>query len=133
MAGTRRRAPIAVATLTFPASDINGGPGGIPVRSAFRTWDVTTAVQGWTAGTFDNFGLWVERTAQDPNDDRPTVSFAASDWPTEPDGFPPGVYGTQYLPALIVEATPVPVPATLPLLAAGLGRLGLFGNRRRAS
>lgn len=96
--------PVAVASLVI----------GDNATDLWREWDITSTVNGWLSGAYGNFGLWIEEV---PIQGSATAYFASSD----------NANGNG--PRLRFDASTVPEPGTLLLVAAALGA-GLASRRR---
>jgi PEP-CTERM motif len=119
--------PTSVATLPL-------GVGGV---GAWRSWNVTSLVNGWITGKYDNFGLTIGRS--DPG--TPDVFLVtlpifyaypqaegASAPPPPGTEFPPGTFIVT--PELVLD-TPHNAPEPTSLLMAGIAVVGLVGWRCR--
>lgn len=104
---------LAVATLTI----------GDALSDVYREWDLTALVNGWLAGTYANFGIWIEEV---PIGGTGLAYFASSDY-TGPGAGP----GTDPYLKFNTAASGVPEPTTLLLVGAALMAAG--AARRRAA
>ncbi len=123
--------PKSVATL--PLSDSAG----------WRSWNVTSLVNGWVTGNYGNFGLTIGRSdagmpeiflvtiqMSSPNGQAEAPPQPGTGFPTGP--FPPGLFppGTAFTPELILDV-PHDAPEPTSLVMAGIAALGLLGWRCR--
>jgi len=104
---------VAAATLTI----------GDTLTDVYREWDLTALVNGWLAGTFANFGIWIEEV---PIAGAGVAYFASSDYA----GAGAGTGTDPYL-KFNTGASGVPEPTTLLLVGAALMAAG--AARRRAA
>lgn len=114
----------APSHLSTPFAQLVIGDGNTKV---WRSVDVTSIVNDWTAGGHANYGFTLERVDQS----NPAIYFSAAT----------GSYGGSaiYAPTLDVNsvngnvAPPVPEPETFVLLIAGLGLVGVMSRKRKIS
>jgi hypothetical protein len=84
---------------------------GAPAGGAVDAWSISSSSPNYTVNVI------------------PTTTVAAGTWVLEIRGTVSGTSNGSY--AGVFNATPVPLPAALPLLLSGLGCLGLWGRRKR--
>ncbi|VAV85753.1 hypothetical protein MNBD_DELTA01-135 [hydrothermal vent metagenome] len=103
----------AVSAASLSISDDNVG--------VWRDWDITALVQGWTSGTYDNYGMTFSRVDQSNSD----IYFASSDNTTP-----------AWAPKLTINYDSgnnvVPEPSTYLLLGSGLAGLAFWRRRQKS-
>jgi hypothetical protein len=115
----------AEATVTFntrPTYDTNAVaslliPDDSP--SAPRDWLITSLAQGWAAGSFSNFGMWIEEI---PVQGDGSAIFRSSD---------EGIQANR--PKLTITYNAVPEPSSLMLASLSIGLASLALGRRRTA
>ncbi len=85
------------------------------------SWDITSLVQGWVDGTYENYGITIRHNSEEEGDGDDVYGPPWCGWWN--------VYGPSnqdYQPKIEIEYTVIPEPGTL-----GLCGLGLIGFIRR--
>ncbi|VAV85754.1 hypothetical protein MNBD_DELTA01-136 [hydrothermal vent metagenome] len=102
-------APASLLNIT----DTNSG--------VWRDWDVTALVQGWTSGTYDNYGMTLSRVDQSNSH----IYFTSSDRYSST---------SSLVPVLTINynTSVVPEPSTYLLLGSGLAGLAFWRRRQKS-